>query len=190
MRLHQVIVWSNHTTNSFAKSLGLARAECLYQIKRGNYGISLRMANLIVSRFPQISKLWLLTGDGEMFVDDGLGSCVVPFYDEDVCSSAAAVGELKPMSDIILPRIGRRCDFAMRDDAASGNDTTAIVLLRRCVGELHRPGEYLLLENGRGRLLEVGEQTLAQPDPDAETIPYAGDDNIICEVVGRISLKL
>ncbi|MCC8018825.1 MAG: hypothetical protein LIO85_03515 [Rikenellaceae bacterium] len=48
----------------FAQSIGLKRGENLYQIKRGNNGISRQLAERIVEYFPKISKSWLLTGEG------------------------------------------------------------------------------------------------------------------------------
>ena len=65
-RLEQVVDWSNMSTNRFALSIGLKRSENLYQIKRGNFGISKELARLITVKYPEISRLWLLTGDGEM----------------------------------------------------------------------------------------------------------------------------
>ena len=41
----------------------------LYQIKRGNNGVSLDLANRIVAKFSEVSKLWLLTGDGPMLIE-------------------------------------------------------------------------------------------------------------------------
>ena len=62
-RIEAVIKWANMSTNYFALGhIGLARGENLYQIKRGNNGISLDVADRIVSKFPQVDKLWLLTG--------------------------------------------------------------------------------------------------------------------------------
>ena len=43
-RLERVIESSGLTINSFARYVGLPRGENLYQIKRGNYGISLGVA--------------------------------------------------------------------------------------------------------------------------------------------------
>ena len=62
-RIEAVIKWANMSTNYFARHIGLARGENLYQIKRGNNGISLDVADRIVSKFPQVDKLWLLTGE-------------------------------------------------------------------------------------------------------------------------------
>ena len=50
-RIEAVIKWANMSTNYFARYIGLARGENLYQIKRGNNGISLNVADRIVSKF-------------------------------------------------------------------------------------------------------------------------------------------
>ena len=65
-RIEAVVSMSRMTTNGFARHIGLPRGENLYQIKRGNNGISLDLANRIAAKFPDVSKLWLLTGDGSM----------------------------------------------------------------------------------------------------------------------------
>lgn len=65
-RIETVIKRSEMTANAFARHIGLPRGENLYQIKKGNNGVSLGLANRIVAKFPEVSKLWLLTGDGPM----------------------------------------------------------------------------------------------------------------------------
>ena len=69
-RLESVIRWSNMTINSFAKYIGLSRAENLYQIKNGNNGISHKLARRIVEFFPAISIGWLLMGEGTMLPEE------------------------------------------------------------------------------------------------------------------------
>ena len=66
LRIEAVIGWAKMSTNGFARHIGLRRRENLYQIKRGNNGISLDVANRIVEKFPEVDKLWLLTGEGQM----------------------------------------------------------------------------------------------------------------------------
>ena len=83
-RVESVIRWANMTTNYFARHIGLARGENLYQIKRGNNGISLDVADRIVEKFPEIDKLWLLTGEGQMFSDRHMRGAQIPFYNVDV----------------------------------------------------------------------------------------------------------
>lgn len=70
-RISQVVLLSGKTVNAFAKYIGLTRGENLYQIKRGNNGISKDVADRICAKFPQVSKLWLLTGEGQMLLSTG-----------------------------------------------------------------------------------------------------------------------
>ena len=65
-RIERILAEQGMSINGFAKYIGLPRGENLYQIKRGNNGVSLDVANRIVAKFPEVSKLWLLTGDGPM----------------------------------------------------------------------------------------------------------------------------
>lgn len=69
-RIEMVIQQSKMTANAFARHIGLPRGENLYQIKKGNNGISLDVATRICQHYPKIDKLWLLTGDGQMLRDD------------------------------------------------------------------------------------------------------------------------
>ena len=82
-RIEAVIKWANMSTNYFALYIGLARGENLYQIKRGNNGISLDVADRIVSKFPQVDKLWLLTGEGQMFSEERIRGAQIPYYNVD-----------------------------------------------------------------------------------------------------------
>ena len=79
-RLEAVIKWAHMSTNYFARHIGLARGENLYQIKRGNNGISRDVARRIVTKFPQIDLLWLLTGEGKMLAEDRPQGTRIPFY--------------------------------------------------------------------------------------------------------------
>ena len=178
--MQSVIFWANMTTNAFALHIGLSRAETLYQIKRGNYGISLRLATLIVDKFPEINMMWLLKGEGDMLNERRMRSVVVPYYDEDVCRAVVTVADLRPVLEIVVPAIVR-CDFAMRHDseccAASGVDV-AIVLLRRCADERPAAGEYVVVNDGVGSIVRLGG------DADETACPAA-----VCEIVGRLTLK-
>lgn len=71
-RLYAVILWAEMNPNSFAKQLGYPKAETLYRIKRGLNGISRNLADRIVLSFPNISKGWLLSGEGSMLRGDNI----------------------------------------------------------------------------------------------------------------------
>ncbi len=68
-RLEAVIIAHGFTSvNAFSKHIGLRRAENLYRIRRGNNGISPRLASTIARHFPEVSRGWLLTGEGQMLL--------------------------------------------------------------------------------------------------------------------------
>ena len=52
-RIEAVIKMSRMTTNAFARHIGLARGENLYQIKRGNNGVSLDLATASPQSSPK-----------------------------------------------------------------------------------------------------------------------------------------
>lgn len=133
LRIEAVIKWANMSTNYFARYIGLARGENLYQIKRGNNGISLDVADRIVAKFPQIDKLWLLTGEGQMFADERLRGPQIPYYDVDVERGIAGLDQLEPQSNLIIPPVGD-CDLAM-------------IYSGRAMGGSTPPGTVLLLKS-------------------------------------------
>ena len=108
----QVIEMSGMTINAFARHIGLTRSETLYQIKNGKNGISRNVAESVVACFPQISKPWLLTGYGAMYVgDDDNSAMQIPFYRCDVREIRDLTGK-KPEGYMFLPQI-KSADFAL-----------------------------------------------------------------------------
>lgn len=143
-RIEAVIKWANMTTNYFARYIGLARGENLYQIKRGNNGISLDVADRIVAKFPQIDKLWLLTGEGQMFADARVRGAQIPFYDVDVEREIAGVARLSADGYLVAPPAGE-CDLAM-------------VYAGRAMGSLVPPGTVVLLKAVEREAIIPGEE--------------------------------
>ena len=97
--------WTGLSVNSFALSIGLNRGENLYQIKRGNNGISRELAGMISTKYPQISRAWLLAGEGDMFTDDTLKHVSVPFYDVDVEKYVTAPHKFASRGYVSLPTV-------------------------------------------------------------------------------------
>ncbi len=118
-RLEQVIKWTGLSTNAFAVGIGLKRSENLYQIKRGNNGISKDLAELIARKYPNVNRAWLLTGDGEMFGETSAsgGSAAagqpegIPYYNTDAIRFVCETGRRLPAYYINVPGFGD-CDFA------------------------------------------------------------------------------
>lgn len=88
-RLEKIIKWTGLSINSFALSIGLKRSENLYQIKKGNNGISRDLVELITIKYPSISKGWLMIGEGSMFADQAVLSKNIPYYGVDALTIAA-----------------------------------------------------------------------------------------------------
>ncbi len=111
-RIEAVIRWANMTVNYFALHIGLPRGENLYQIKKGNNGISRNLADKIVQRFPEVSLSWLLTGEGKMFADKSHVGGQVPFYKVDVQTHLTGVRHLESDYELWVPQLSD-CELAM-----------------------------------------------------------------------------
>lgn len=147
-RIEAVIKWANMSTNYFARYIGLARGENLYQIKRGNNGISLDVADRIVNKFPQVDKLWLLTGEGQMFSETKLRGAQIPFYNADVEQSVTRIEQLETECNLVVPPAGE-CDFAMRYSGRAMGEAvpSGTVVLLKAVGtdEIIPGDEYVIV---------------------------------------------
>ena len=146
-RIEAVIQWARMSTNYFARYIGLPRGENLYQIKRGNNGISRDVARRIVEKFPQIDQLWLLTGDGEMFADKPQSGKKIPFYATDVEQGIADLQGLEADGELIVPGMDD-CELAM---LYSG----------RAMGQSVPPGTVVFLKNiDRDEIIPGGEYVI------------------------------
>ncbi len=172
-RIERVVKWAGLSVNSFALSIGLSRGENLYQIKRGNNGISRELAGMISSKYPQISRAWLLAGEGDMFTDETLRRTSIPFYDIDIEKYVAAPEKFVSRGYISLPGI-EDADFgAVYHGRAMGEAIPAgsMVLVRRTAPEGLIPGgdyvvvteEFTMLRRVR-RSLDTGELRLLPLD--------------------------
>ncbi|MFR9649083.1 MAG: hypothetical protein SNJ33_07570 [Rikenellaceae bacterium] len=147
LRLEGVIQWANLNTNAFAREIGLTRGENLYQIKRGNNGISRKLADMIVRRYPDIDLSWLLTGEGEMFAKSTMRGARIPFYDVDLEREIGRCTELEPTSYMTIP-LSIKADFAMVYRGRAMGDITpinSVVILKRVTPDMIIGGcEYLI----------------------------------------------
>ena len=109
-RLERVIKWTGLSINSFALTIGLKRSENLYQIKKGNNGISRDLAELITAKYPSVSKGWLLTGEGvsiyvgEQFRGHGLGFQLL----SALCAAAEKAGYWTLQSTVLQDNAASR----------------------------------------------------------------------------------
>lgn len=147
-RMDAVIRWANMSVNYFARYIGLPRGENLYQIRRGNNGISKKVARKVVEKFPEINEMWLLTGNGDMFVSTEQASSLIPFYRVDVENFINRIDTMKPDEQLMFPSV-QPCDLAM---LYTGEAMTpyvpvgSIVMLREIVkGDVIPGDEYVVV---------------------------------------------
>lgn len=152
-RIEQVIKWSGiASVSAFAREIGLNRGENLYQIKRGNNGISRDLAESIAAKYPQISKAWLLTGEGEMLPGKTTTERYdIPFFKMDVTSLPEPMEQVEPAYYISFPMF-RGADFAaftfadaMEPEIPKG----AIVLLQEIKAGNLTPGAIYYVKSVR-----------------------------------------
>ena len=79
-RLCKVIEHSGLSVNAFARAIGLSCGETLYQIRRGNNGISPNVAKRIHQKYPDFSLAWLMFGCGEPVSEVSGSVARIPVY--------------------------------------------------------------------------------------------------------------
>lgn len=110
-RLEKVIQYLGFNVNSFAKEIGLNRAERLYQIKKGNYAISKNLASTISAYFPDINDAWLITGEGSM-LKDGDNYCKIPLYNVGLDEFNTDLSQMTAAHELEIPILSGS-DFAI-----------------------------------------------------------------------------
>jgi hypothetical protein len=132
-------------------SIGLNRSENLYQIKRGNNGISRELASMISAKYPSVSRAWLLTGEGDMFTDDAIRRTSIPFYDADIEKYVVAPERFTSKSYVSLPTVEDAEFAAVYSGRAMGDAIPAgsMVLVRHVEPENLVPGgDYVIVAEG------------------------------------------
>ena len=132
-RLSQVVEESGLTLHSFAMAIGLLRSETLYQIRRGQIGISNKVADSIIAAYPQYNKAWLLTGFGNKYADPSSAKGHIPFYNCNL-SQVINIDHIEPESYIFLP-MASSADFAIiyhGEDMMPSIPSGTVLLLSKC----------------------------------------------------------
>ncbi len=148
-RIEKLVKWTGLSVNAFARSIGLNRGENLYQIKRGNNGISKELAELITTKYITVSKAWVLTGEGNMFIEDAAKqqNITVPYYKMDAVQFVLTKEYVAPTYHIFVPMFSG-CDFAVLSFGAAMSPEIpqgSIVLCRKVDTNAILPGENYLI---------------------------------------------
>lgn len=69
-RLNELLLKLKLNPKEFAESIGLKRADRIYFVLNGRNDISTNLARMINDKYPSVNIDWLLTGEGEMLLND------------------------------------------------------------------------------------------------------------------------
>ena len=150
-RIEQIIKWTGvASVSAFAREIGLNRGENLYQIKRGNNGISRDLADNITLKYPQISKAWILTGEGEMLPGNNTKDRYdIPFFRTDITSLFNDEQWPDASAFISLPMFNgcTLAAFSFSDAMAPEIPKGAVVILQECDIRKIAPGGLYFLKS-------------------------------------------
>lgn len=152
-RIERVLLHSGLSANALAYHIGLKRSENLYQIKKGNHGISKSLAIRINKCFPEFSVAWLLTGEGNRKDETG-----IPFY-EDFSIRSPALQPDKLLA--ISPEFCNGAEYATIYKEYSLHPLVpsgSYVLLKTCPGEIVFGNAYYI-ETENSRLFRIVRKT-------------------------------
>lgn len=149
-RLLRVIERFGKSINGFAMQIGLPRAENLYHIRKGNYGISEDLADRIIKQDPAIDRTWLLSGVGNMLKNETLEQEKLPFYIDEVEEILPGIGCIEPSGYLELP-YKTNCDIVIRSFSRPMSDTISaaqdLFLKRTDIDGVVQGNEYVLMLN-------------------------------------------
>lgn len=135
---------------SFSEKIGLDRPQAIYDIQNGKTkGISPRMADKIISAFPEVDKAWLLSGEGEMLkeaTDVTIPSHRIRYW-VDVDATAGGVTQFDDMMssqyiDLAIPEF-RDC-------------TDAVNLYGDSMLPLYKSGQIIILKEWQESFIDYG----------------------------------
>lgn len=165
----------NINPNQFAKSIGLERAQIIYDLINGKTkSISNKLIRSITNTYPQFNDQWLLTGEGEMLKTPGkegkgketeeasnltVGK-VIPLYDAEAAAGNGYEMDMSPARPIEMIQIGgflRESEAALRVYGSSmipHYPPGCIVALKPWVERFIEPGAVYVVETTTNRYLK------------------------------------
>jgi|GEM_PF-2406405 len=110
--INKMLKYSKLNASAFSKAIGLERPQAIYDIQKGKTEtISAKMADKILSVFPEVCKSWLLTGEGEMLKG-------TPSTDADIISLA---GKNEFLMAYLQEKTGRSKNFSEKTHGSKWN---------------------------------------------------------------------
>lgn len=149
--VNKLLEYSEMNPKKFSEKIGLMRPQAIYDIQNGKTkNISPGMVDKIISVFPEIDRVWLLTGEGEMLKEgagDGSGRGSRIRYWVDVDATAGGVELFDDMTtnrfiDLSIPEF-RDC-------------TDAVNLYGDSMMPLYRNGQIIILKEWKESFIDFG----------------------------------
>lgn len=163
---------------SFSEKIGLDRPQAIYDIQNGKTkGISPRMADKIISAFPEVDKAWLLSGEGEMLkeaTDVTIPSHRIRYW-VDVDATAGGVTQFDDMMssqyiDLAIPEF-RDC-------------TDAVNLYGDSMLPLYKSGQIIILKEWKESFIDYGNVYLVITKKGNRMVKYlrkgSDADHVLC----------
>lgn len=137
-------------TKSFSEKIGLDRPQAIYDIQTGKTkNVSPRMADKIISVFPNIDRRWLLTGEGDMIKQSSQADVSRRRirYWVDVDATAGGVTLFDDMDE------KKYIDMAIPE---FGDCTDAVNLYGDSMLPLFKSGQIIILKEWRESFIDYG----------------------------------
>ena len=163
---------------SFSEKIGLDRPQAIYDIQNGKTKcISPRMADKIISAFPEVDKAWLLSGEGEMLkeaTDVTIPSHRIRYW-VDVDATAGGVTQFDDMMssqyiDLAIPEF-RDC-------------TDAVNLYGDSMLPLYKSGQIIILKEWKESFIDYGNVYLVVTKKGNRMVKYlrkgSDADHVLC----------
>ena len=108
-RINILLNCLNISAAAFALALGKSRPQFIYDIQKGKTkNISQELAKQIVSVYPEISEIWLLTGDGEMLKSENPTPTIeVQHLQELIKTQAETISSQKLLIEALYEKVER-----------------------------------------------------------------------------------
>lgn len=166
-RIEKILEIYSINAKLLAERIGLDRPQAIYDILHGKTkSISDAMAIKIVSVFPEINKIWLLTGEGNVLnsilaedhSEESSKKNLIPLYDD-----AATIGGMNDMvADVNNPaRVTEYVDagdwFSGATSAIHHYGDSMIEYPSGCILALKRVVDTRLIMNGENYVIETDE---------------------------------
>lgn len=163
---------------SFSEKIGLDRPQAIYDIQNGKTkGISPRMADKIISAFPEVDKAWLLSGEGEMLkeaTDVTIPSHRIRYW-VDVDATAGGVTQFDDMMS------SQYIDLAIPEFS---DCTDAVNLYGDSMLPLYKSGQIIILKEWQESFIDYGNVYLVVTKKGNRMVKYlrkgSDADHVLC----------